>query len=405
VVSAPTQASITPREAWRVAHVTATYPPYVGGTGIVAHHNVAVLNRRGHDAHIITTAEAPIGWVDSPDVPVHRQRARFRLGNAPLAPGLGRDLASYDLVHLHYPFYFGGEQVWAACRRNRQPYVVTYHQDVLFRGPLSMVARVHHALFGARILEDARAVAATSLDYARSSLLTGLSRALVVELPNGVDVERFRIDLHGHHLRRRYELAEGSPVILFVGGLDRAHYFKGVSVLLQAAQALPQASVLIVGEGDLREAYERQAHQAGLAARVRFAGRVSDQELPLHYALADVTVLPSITRGEAFGLVLVESMATATPVVASSLPGVRTVVDDGETGFLVAPGDPHDLAAKLRTLLADQGLRARMGAAGRRKVEQRYDWSRIGVQLEGLYASATGPTSRHRAAVAGRGLA
>jgi glycosyltransferase involved in cell wall biosynthesis len=297
-------------------------------------------------------------------------------------------LVGFDLVHLHYPFYFGGEQVWATCRRNRQPYVVTYHQDVLLRGPLAAVARLHHRLLGKRILEDAHFVIATSLDYAQGSHMAGLTGVRLVELPNGVDVERFRPGLDGRSLRSRYGLVEDVPVILFVGGLDRAHYFKGVPVLIEAASRLPGATLLIVGDGDLRGVYERQVQQAGLGSRVRFAGRVSDADLPLHYALADVTVLPSTTRGEAFGLVLVESMATATPVVASQLPGVRTVVDDGHTGFLARPGDAVELADKIHTILANPDLRARMGAAGRCKVEQRFEWSRIGCQLEHLYATA-----------------
>jgi glycosyltransferase involved in cell wall biosynthesis len=389
----------------RIAHVTATFPPYRGGTGNVAYHNAAELARRGHEVRVVTAQGSVPGEEDPTGVRVIRLRAGFRIGNAPLLPALARAIEGVDLVHLHSPFYFGGEQAWWTCRRTGTPYVVTYHQDVLFGGPLDLAARLHHRLLGARILEHARIVAATSLDYARSSRLADSRRARLAELPNGVDSMRFRPDLDGRPLRARYGLGPDEGVILFVGALDRAHYFKGVTVLIEAAARLPNVALLIVGDGELRGSYEQAARAAGISTRVRFAGRVGDDELPLHYALAHLTVLPSTTRGEAFGLVLVESMATGTPVVASRLPGVRAVVDDGVTGLLAAPGDADELAEKIRVMLADPGLRARMGAAGRRKVEQCYDWSRIGSRLEELYARALAMAPERPAKAVPGGLA
>jgi glycosyltransferase involved in cell wall biosynthesis len=115
---------------------------------------------------------------------------------------------------------------------------------------------------------------------------------------------------------------------------------------------------------------------------------VSALSLPLHYALSDVVVLPSTTRGEAFGLVLLEAMASGIPVVASHLPGVRAVVDHGRNGLLVPPGDSSALAAAIADLLGDPARRVRMGHDGRRKVESVYDWRLLASQLEQLYLRA-----------------
>jgi glycosyltransferase involved in cell wall biosynthesis len=146
---------------------------------------------------------------------------------------------------------------------------------------------------------------------------------------------------------------------------------------------------VIVGEGDLRPEHEAQTAKLGLAQRVVFPGRVVEAELPDYYRLADVTVLPSITMGEAFGLVLVESLACATPVIASNLPGVRTVVSDGQDGFLVEPNSPPDLAEKLGTLLSlTASERLAMGARGRAKVIERYTWEKVTAQLESVYQQA-----------------
>ena len=377
----------------RIAHVSATFPPYSGGTGNVALHNALELARRGHPVTVLTAGPGPGSstWLER--VEVVRLPSGPRLGNAPLTPGLGSALRGFDLVHLHYPYYFGAEQVWLSCRRWRIPYVVTYHQDVIFKGPLDLAARLHHRLVARHILAAARWVAATTLDYAASSRLAALDPGRLVELPNGVDCERFRPDRSADPALGRVG-AWGGPTLLFVGGLDRAHFFKGVPILLEALAALPQARLVLVGDGDLRPAYAAQAARLGLEARVRFAGRVSDDELPAYYALADVTVLPSTTRGEAFGLVLLESMASGKPVVASSLPGVRAVVDEGVDGLLVRPGDAAHLAARLRELLEQPGLAARLGQAGRGKAETRYAWLLIGERLERLYQAAVALVNR-----------
>jgi glycosyltransferase involved in cell wall biosynthesis len=111
-------------------------------------------------------------------------------------------------------------------------------------------------------------------------------------------------------------------------------------------------------------------------------------DLPAHYALCDLLALPSTTMGEAFGLVLLEAMATAKPVVASNLPGVRSVVADGADGLLVRPGDAADLAAKLRVLLDDPARRMEMGRRGRQKVEAHYDWPVVIPRLARVYDQA-----------------
>jgi len=389
----------------RVAHVTATFPPYYGGTGAVCYHNAVGLARLGHEVTVVTAEPAigvrHLGYADPPEIVVRRLPVLWRVGNAPIVQGLGSALEGYDLVHLHYPFYFGAEVVYLRALMHGLRYVVTYHQDVLLAGALRYPEAAHHALLGRRILARAGTVMCTSLDYARASRLRELMRTsagLVDELPNGVDLTRFRPGLGSgaqvsggavapDALRARYGLQEADRVMLFVGGLDRAHYFKGVGVLLRAMARLPEdrLKLLLVGDGDLRPAYEKQARALGQGDRVRFCGRVSDAELPAHYALSDLVVLPSTTMGEAFGVVLLEGMACGKPVVASNLPGVRTVVQDGEDGLLARAGDAEDLAAKLALLLEDPARCRAMGARGRAKVEARYAWPRIIEQLVGVY--------------------
>jgi rhamnosyl/mannosyltransferase len=119
----------------------------------------------------------------------------------------------------------------------------------------------------------------------------------------------------------------------------------------------------------LQKELERTAAELGISEKVIFAGRIPDHELPLYYAACDVFCMPSVERSEAFGIVQLEAMAAGRPVVCCELGnGVNYVNRHGETGLAVPPRDPKALARAINTLLADEPLRARMGAAGRARV-------------------------------------
>jgi glycosyltransferase involved in cell wall biosynthesis len=373
----------------RIAHVTATFPPYLGGTGNVCFHNARELVRRGHEVHVITPASAKCADEEMlQGITVKRLGSLLSSGNAHVVPGLLRHLRGFDVVHLHYPF-IGGEVAALAAKWAGVPLVITYHQDVLLRGPMKLVeATIRHTL-GRAALRSADRVLFTTLDYARSSYVYPMLHPVehaIDELPNGVDSSAFCPPDSVENCRKRLKLPVDQAVILLVARLDRAHYFKGVDVFLEAFGRLPDdVRAVVVGDGDLRARYQEIAERNGIADRVTFAGRVADDDLPAFYQAADITVLPSTTMGEAFGLVLVESMACGTPVIASNLPGVRSVVSHEVDGLLVDPGDAGELASAINRLLSDHCLRAEMGREGRFKVERRYDWSSIGDRLESVY--------------------
>lgn len=377
----------------RVAHVTPTFPPHGGGTGNVCFYQARELARLGHDVTVLTGQPHHNGSHTALDgVKVRYLPSALRLGNAPLTPHLA-GMRGFDLLHLHLPFIFGAELTWLASLRSGCPYLVTYHMDLNasdFRWPLF---ETYRRTVLPLLLHNAALIMPTTMDYALQSDLKSLlpdQRHRLLEVPNGVDTDLFRPGLDAACLRERYGLAESDRVILFVGCLDRAHYFKGVSILLRALTRLPANNIkaLIVGDGDLKESYMRQAGRLGLGNRVQFCGHVRQDELPAHYAVADCLVLPSTGPGEAFGLVLLEAMACSKPVIASALPGVRAVVSDGGDGLLVQPGSADDLAIKIRLLLDDRELCQRLGAQGRRKVVAHYAWPVIGRRLAAAYEYA-----------------
>lgn len=373
----------------RIAHVTATFPPYMGGTGNVCYHQARAMAQRGHEVHIFT-AHASIGerFEVVEGVTVHRLRPVVRVGNAPVLPGL-LGLRDFDVVHLHHPFIIGADLLLAATRLRGIPLVLTHHNDLIGDGVRSLLFNGYSAISAPLLVRSAARLLVVSLDYAVHCRLAPLFRRYrdrVVETPNGVDVQLFRPDLDGTAVRRRYAIPEEAPLALFVGALDRAHHFKGLGLLLRAFATVQRrdAMLLVVGDGELRTAFEREAATLGIAERVRFVGAVANAGLPPYYAAADLVVLPS-RPPESFGMVLIEAMACGRPVLASDIPGVRAVVRDGETGLLLRPGDVADLAAKLDALLDDPARRWAMGRRGRAEVETRYAWEVIIPRLEAIY--------------------
>src|SRR6266545_151500 len=375
----------------RIAHVTATFPPYLAGTGYVADYQTRELARRGHEVHLFTAAlmgEPRRAMRDG--VMVHRLPAVVQVGNAPVLPGL-LSLSRFDVVHLHYPFLSGAELVWAACRARGIPYVVTYHNDLIGAGTRDLVFRLYSRVFGELVLGAAARVLAVTLDHASNcKAAPTLQRRgqRIVELPNGVDADHFRPDWDTSVVSAVTGFPPGARVVLFVGALDTAHHFKGLSTLLKAFARILSSDIrlLVVGAGDMLDGYRREAAALGIGRQVCFVGRVPHAQLPAYYAASDIVVLPS-SQPESFGMVLIEGMACGKPVVGSRIPGVRSLIAEGRDGLLAEAGDAADLAAKLRALLVLSAEERRaIGLAGRHKVEERYTWRQIGARLEALYA-------------------
>jgi rhamnosyl/mannosyltransferase len=140
-----------------------------------------------------------------------------------------------------------------------------------------------------------------------------------------------------------------------------------------------------VGEGDFKSELIRRVKLYQVEDNVIFAEKVSDFELPKYYAACDVFVLPSVTRLEAFGIVGLEAMATGKPVIISNIPGVRDVITNGVEGLYVEPVNAKDIAAKVNMLIGDKTLRLRLGANGRKKVVNKYQWSKVVKAVENVY--------------------
>jgi glycosyltransferase involved in cell wall biosynthesis len=365
----------------KIAEVIATFPPRHGGMGYVCYHNSLELARRGHDVTVFTLDHGASG-TDPREFRVVRLRTPLLSGDGGVVPHLFRNLRGFDAVHLHYPFFGGGEYAALASMIRGTGYFVTYHMDVhgntLFR---RIVIDAYEPFLGRWILRGASRIGAVSLPHLRSTRgAKFLDWNRVVEVPNGVDTERFRPGGKDPALVARYGL-EGKMVVLFVGNLQP---FKRLDLLIDAVAGIgnPSIVLLVVGGGYGEPEYRAQTRRLGVEDRVIFAGPKSPYaDLPDHYRLGDMLALPS-THSESFGLVVLEAMASGIPPVVSSLPGPSSLVEDGEDGLVASAGDVEDLKRKMLLLVEDAGNRKRMGGRAREKAIGRYGWDRSGDILE-----------------------
>jgi len=350
--------------------------------GTVAYHHARALAAAGVEVTVFTP-RAPTPRRQPPGVTVVELPALFRRGNAASLPQLVARAGGYDLLHLHYPF-FGTAELLAARRFVARPrLVLQYQMDVVGVHWKARLFDWHRRAVLPIILHAADAIVVTSNDYAASSFLAprlaSLRHKLAV-IPAGVDLGEFSPNGDRLGARRKVGLAD-APTVFFLARLDRTHYFKGLHLLIEAVARLPDAVLVVGGDGEWRPQYQARA-RAILGERVQFVGDVPDHALPAYYRAADVVALPSIDRTEAFGLVLLEALACGTPVVASRLPGVRTLVEDGRTGFLVQPGSVDELTERIARCIRES---ATLGPNAHAFVRAHYGWPTIAQRLIELY--------------------
>jgi phosphatidylinositol alpha-mannosyltransferase len=262
-------------------------------------------------------------------------------------------------------------------------------------GPI--VATFHHSSTRSRALQ----VFGTALQPALEKItgriaVSPAARRIVVEhlggdavlIPNGVDVARFT---GAEPLPGRSE----ASTVVFLGRIDEGR--KGLAVLLEALPELvrlvPDVRLLVAGPGDAEDV--RAAVPPSLRDRVEILGLVSEADKPRVFASGQVYCAPN-THGESFGIVLVEAMATGTPVVASDLEAFRRVLEDGRAGVLVPVGDAGALAEALGDLLGDAPRRQELSTAALQAV-QAYDWSTVARQVVEVYetVAAMAPAAVH----------
>ena len=375
-------------ERLSICIVTDAYLPAIGGVENHVFYLSAELRRLGHDVLVVTHKLPPVKnqvvrQVESP-VPVHRLAGAllvFREHDIAVDPRMVAssrrllDRSRFDIVHGQSEGSYLVYEALAAARQRGIATVLTRHSMIRNKPPVARSLLISLTKLLAR---RADGLIAVSRSCAEES--AGFPGPIHV-IPNGVDTTQFRpMPAERQGLRTELGFGEGDIVLGYVG---RLHTTKGIPLLLDTFERLraedPRLKLLLAGPGPLRGAVEERA-RASSGAITLIEPQPFDKVAPLLNAL-DVYTFAS--KGEGFGISLLEAMACGLPSVAFGRWGVKELVSDGETGLLA--DSPAGFSEKLRRLTSDRALCERLGKAALRSVEERFSWPHVAAETVTFY--------------------
>jgi len=305
-----------------------------------------------------------------------------------LRNAVGQRLRSerYDVVHVHW-LVPNAVMIFDVVGAFGVPLVVSVHGSDVFMAERGAVSR----LLARRPLARAGSLTACSGDLHRRLLALGAHPSRVRTVPYGVDSDEFTPgDRSG---RARWGAREGETLVLAFGRMVEK---KGFRHLVEAVAQVPAARLMLAGEGDLRGALEAQARD--LRVSVVFPGKLERRELAAAVVGADIVVVPSVVdaAGNVDGLpnALLEALAAGRAVIATRVAGIPDVVEDGINGLLAPEKDPGALAAALTRLIAEPGLRERLGSEARRRAAEDLTWEKAAEAFEECYVQAAALDAR-----------
>ena len=366
----------------RILTLSYDFPPLGSGGSAVVYGLSRELARLGHQVDVVTMGFRGLPRQDIMDgVRVHRVpclRRRTHLCTIPEAasylalagPILRRLVAAhrYDVIHAHF-ILPGGFMAWRLHRATGIPYVITAHgSDVPEHNPhrFALAHRILAPVWNA-VVRDAAQVVCPS-EGLRSSLLAKSRKVRTCIVPNGIEVKR----------SQRTESQKPHRILTVARIIEG----KGVQHVLTALNGFSNGHELhVVGDGPYLPALRRMANGAG--DRVTFWGWLehSSARLKNLYETSSIFVLPS--EAENFPVVLLEAMAASLPIITTEGTGCAEVV--GDTALLVPPNDPDAIKRALSRLMGDPELQRTLGAAGRRRLEERFSWTTVAERYVDIY--------------------
>lgn len=371
-----------------VCIVTDAYLPSIGGVENHVLHLAAELLRLGHEVAVVTHRAPPMpngatGQVESP-VPVERLAGSllvFREHDIAIDPRMVAsfkallDRSRFDIVHGQSEGSYLVYEALAVARQRGIVTVLTRHSMIR-----NKPAIVRPFLISLTKLLARRADGLIAVSHACAEESAGFPGLMRV-IPNGVDLGEFKpMPVERDRLRAELGFAADDVVLGYVG---RLHTTKGIPLLLDVFEGLrhdaPRLKLLLAGPGPLRGSIAERA--AASAGAIRLLDPLPFDKIAALLNGFDVFAFPS--KGEAFGISLLEAMACGLPSVAFGRWGVKDFVRDGETGLLA--DDPTDFVKKLRSLVDDGQLRGKLGEAARKNVEVVFSWPRVAADTVAFY--------------------
>ncbi|HNZ86249.1 MAG TPA: glycosyltransferase [bacterium] len=370
-----------------ITHITCAFPPYRSGIGNACMSQAKMGNVFNYEIVVITPKykklEAELEEIID-NVKIKRIKPVFEFGNAGYI-NTYKYIKNSDIIHLHFPFYGTALFVVLFAKILKKKIVVFWHMIPEAKGIKQFIFKIYEKIITPIIFKNSNKILVSTFDYFKSysPKLFNKFQSKIINFPFGVNLDEFEIQEKNLEIINQHNL-HNKKILLFVGGLDTPHYFKGLEILIKALKELnDDYRLLVIGSGDMREYYEKLSKQLKVENKIVFVGNASNQILKKYYSTCDCFVFPSLTRSEAFGIVQIEAMASGKPVIYSNLPGVREVPIDGKTGFSFTTGDYLDLKQKIEKLFSSNLLEFSKNA--RHRVEENFNEHKLTKKLNSIY--------------------
>jgi phosphatidylinositol alpha-mannosyltransferase len=353
----------------KVLFISDVYYPHIGGVAEHIYHLANEFEKMGHKVAILTAniegnlkpdEKRVIRMGKSIVIPMNQSNARIT-GWVNLS-ALSRIVNEYDVVHIHGTI--APTLPLLSLKVSGKTNIFTFHPTFESSNLFKIFKNYLKHYFDK--IDGKIAVSRTARDSIKK-YFSGKYRII----PNGIDRNRFKFS----------EDTENPYEILFVGRIEPR---KGLQFLIDALPEIkrefPRAELTVAGSG-----YKSMKLNIPLEVKdsIRFLGFVAPSDLPAIFNRASVFVSPAIS-GESFGIVLLEAMATGTPVIASSIPGYRCVIQDGKNGLLVTPENPKKIALKVIDLMKNNQLRENLIEEGL-ETSARYSWDVVAKDILDFY--------------------
>lgn len=368
----------------KILVVTPYYYPEGGGLENYAHQVNKRLNNKKFKILSISLGRENCNK-NIERVRIIKKKYNFVISNTPVRIKFIFDIlkllksGNFDLIHAHMPVPFAADMAMIASKIKKIPLIITYHSSNLIKGInwIDAIAKVYK-LFEYFTLKNAVKIIAVA-ENIRYNLPIIIREKTEIITP-GVDTEIFRYRDYHNRVNNK---------ILFIGGLEKAAYMKGLDILLLAfkeiTKVMSNIELAIAGSGNNRTHYKRYAEKLGVAKQVNFLGQLSAQQLAKEYQESKVVAIPTINEAEGSPTVMFEAAACGTAIVASRIAGIPQVIKDGFNGLLVSPKNHKELKAAIIKVLKDKQLSQILGNNGYKLVKDKYTWEKIANRYEALY--------------------
>ncbi len=373
----------------RIVIFSEDFPPYPGGIAQWAFGVANGLHRLGHEIHVITRGrpEYNSGKADNLEYPINYIKGKY-----------WKKLRTWYCYRALRDFYGEGQRpdlvlattwnfargVVSLTRRNGTKLVTVVHGLEVTRKMSGLKKR----WLKNTLRSSQRIISVSSFTKDRLLMSYDIDAEKVQIIPPGIDTARFFPSNGSQDLRRKYSLMNNRIILTLARVIVRKGHDRVIQALPLVRQKIPNITYVICGPWE--ESYHQQLQskidELGLTDSVMFTGYVDRQEIPAFHNLCDVYIMPSrelttVGDTEGFGITYLEANACGKPVIGGNSGGVADAIVDGETGFLVDPENPKEIAEKLILLLSDSELAEKLGRQGRARIEKQFTWDIVANRI------------------------